>query len=241
MKTATLYRMVTDKHICPFGIRSKHLLKKQGYKVKDIHLKSREETDEFKEKHGVETTPQAFIDNKRIGGYESLLKYFNQYKEKPETTYTPVTVVFIIALFIAWAMQQFSLLEVNLVQLFENFVALSMCLLAMLKLRDLYAFTNQFITYDLLGMRYLPYAYVYPFMEAAAGVLMLANLWPLLSSAMALTIGLIGSISVIKAVYIDQRELKCACVGGKSNVPLGFISLSENLIMVSMSIWLLIK
>ena len=52
-------------------------------------------------------------------------------------------------------------------------------------------------------------------------------------------IGTIGAISVIKAAYIDKRELKCACVGGGSNVPLGAISLSKNLIMAGMGIWML--
>jgi hypothetical protein len=46
---------------------------------------------------------------------------------------------------------------------------------------------------------------------------------------------------VIKAVYIDKRELKCACVGGDSNVPLGFISLTENLMMLGMGFWMLIR
>ncbi|MEC7510867.1 MAG: glutaredoxin family protein, partial [Pseudomonadota bacterium] len=27
--------------------------------------------------------------------------------------------------------------------------------------------------------------------------------------------------------------LKCACVGGDSNVPLGFVSLSENIFMIA--------
>ncbi|HCI45887.1 MAG TPA: glutaredoxin, partial [Rhodospirillaceae bacterium] len=43
------------------------------------------------------------------------------------------------------------------------------------------------------------------------------------------------------AVYIDKRDLKCACVGGKSNVPLGFVSLTENLMMVAMGLWMIIK
>jgi hypothetical protein len=51
----------------------------------------------------------------------------------------------------------------------------------------------------------------------------------------------IGAISVFKAVYIDKRELKCACVGGDSNVPLGFVSLTENLMMACMAIWMLSK
>ena len=55
----------------------------------------------------------------------------------------------------------------------------------------------------------------------------------------ALFIGTIGAASVFKAVYIDKRELKCACVGGDSNVPLGFLSLTENVMMVAMAIWMI--
>ena len=60
-------------------------------------------------------------------------------------------------------------------------------------------------------------------------------------SALALFIGGVGAASVFKAVYIDKRELKCACVGGDSKVPLGFVSLSENLMRVGMAIWMLVK
>jgi hypothetical protein len=49
----------------------------------------------------------------------------------------------------------------------------------------------------------------------------------------------VGVVSVFKAVYIEKRDLKCACVGGDSNVPLGFVSLTENLMMVGMAIWMI--
>ena len=60
-------------------------------------------------------------------------------------------------------------------------------------------------------------------------------------ATISILIGAIGSVSVIKAVYIEKRDIKCACVGGNSNVPLGFISLTENLFMVGMGIWMLSK
>jgi hypothetical protein len=62
-----------------------------------------------------------------------------------------------------------------------------------------------------------------------------------IGAPIALFIGTIGAVSVFKAVYIDKRELKCACVGGSSNVPLGFVSLTENLVMMVMGIWMLVK
>jgi hypothetical protein len=123
----------------------------------------------------------------------------------------------------------------------KMFIAFSMCMLAILKLRDLYSFSNQFITYDLLAMRWVRYAYVYPFAEALAGVGMIAGVLKPIIAATALTIGTIGAISVFKAVYIDKRELKCACVGGDSNVPLGFISLTENLMMMGMGAWMILN
>jgi hypothetical protein len=120
----------------------------------------------------------------------------------------------------------------------ESFIAISMCLLAMLKLQDVEKFSSMFLNYDLLAKRWVPYAYLYPFLEALAGLLMLGHFLPWLSVPVALTIGTIGAVSVFKAVYIEKRELKCACVGGSSNVPLGFVSLTENLMMVTMALWM---
>ena len=71
-KQATLYRMVMEKHVCPFGLKSLDLLKRKGFDVEDKQLTSRERTDAFMEQHDVDTTPQTFINNQRIGGYEAL-------------------------------------------------------------------------------------------------------------------------------------------------------------------------
>ncbi|MCK5747928.1 MAG: glutaredoxin, partial [Oricola sp.] len=101
------------------------------------------------------------------------------------------------------------------------------------------SFTNQFLGYDLLAQRFVRYAYVYPFAEAVAGVLMIAGVFIWFAAPLAIFIGGVGAASVFKAVYLDKRELKCACVGGGSNVPLGAVSLTENLMMVAMGVWML--
>ena len=53
--------------------------------------------------------------------------------------------------------------------------------------------------------------------EALAGVLMITHALKFVSVPLALFIGGIGAVSVIKAVYVDRRELKCACVGGDTS------------------------
>jgi hypothetical protein len=95
-----------------------------------------------------------------------------------------------------------------------------MCALAIQKLQDVQRFSTMFLNYDLLARRWVPYGSIYPFAEGLAGVLMITGVLNWVSVPVALFIGGIGAVFVIKAVYVDKRELKCACVGGSSNVPL---------------------
>ena len=232
-KTAQLYRMQTDKHVCPYGLKSRDLLKRQGYQVDDHLLETREQTDAFKKEHEVDTTPQTFIDDKRIGGYTDLLAFFGKEKsEDDDTSYTPVVAIFSMTALMTVALALSRQETASLYSVFITFIALSMCVLAIQKLRDLEAFSLSFVTYDLLAMRRTEYAYVYAFLEAYAGSAMLGGVNAWLVAPIALFIGGVGAVSVFKAVYIDKRELKCACVGGDSNVPLGFLSLTENVMMV---------
>jgi glutaredoxin len=231
--------MVMPDHLCPSGLKARWLLEREGFTVEDHPLRTRAETDAFKQKHDVATTPQAWIDGQRIGGYTDLRAHFGKHVlKKGETTYRPVIALFsmmaLMALAAAWVVtgKAVSILSA------EWFVSFSMCGLAYLKLRDIESFSTMFLNYDLLARRWVPYAYIYPFAEALAGVLMTAHIFAWISIPVALAIGTIGAVSVFKAVYIDKRELKCACVGGDSNVPLGFVSLTENLFMIGMALWM---
>jgi hypothetical protein len=154
-------------------------------------------------------------------------------------TYTPVIAVFAVTALMALAASYAMTGQVLTAHAAQWFIAFSMCALGMLKLRDVETFSTMFLGYDLLAQRWLPYGRIYPFAEVGAGVLMIAGALTWLSAPVALFIGGVGAVSVFKAVYIDKRELKCACVGGDSNVPLGFVSLVENLMMVAMAVWML--
>lgn len=239
-RNAILYRMVTDEHVCPFGLKSLDLLKRQGFSVDDRPLTTRAETDAFMAEHDVETTPQTFIGGRRIGGYDELLQHFGKADEEGAdgVGYGPVIAVFAMSALMALAAAWAAFGTILTPRSGEWFVAIAMCMLAMLKLRDIEGFSNMFLGYDLLAQRWVRYAYLYPFGEALAGILMLAGAALWLAVPVAFVIGSIGAVSVFKAVYLDRRELTCACVGGDSKVPLGFVSLTENLMMVAMAIWM---
>jgi glutaredoxin len=105
---AQLYRMVMPDHVCPYGIKSRWLLRRQGYTVDDHPLRSRSETDEFKAEVGVKTTPQTFIDGERIGGYDALRQYFGMSSANDDApTDSPVIAIFgtcaLAALAMSWA------------------------------------------------------------------------------------------------------------------------------------------
>lgn len=238
-RKAVIHRMVMPSHICPYGLKAKDLLRRSGYEVEDHHLATRAETDAFKAAHQVATTPQIFIAGRRIGGYEDLRRFLGRKVVDPKaTSYRPVIALFAMTALMALAASHAAIGDALTVRAAEWFIAFSMCVLALLKLQNIETFSTMFLNYDLLGRRWVPYSYLYPFAEGLAGLLMAAGALTWLSVPVALFIGTVGAVSVFKAVYVERRELKCACVGGSSNVPLGFVSLTENLMMVAMAAWM---
>ena len=83
--------MVMEKHVCRWGLKSKDLLEREGYAVDDHWLTTESETEAFKARHHVKTTPQTFIDGQRVGGYDDLRKRCGKPPPDPDaTSYTPV-------------------------------------------------------------------------------------------------------------------------------------------------------
>jgi len=240
-KDAAIYRMVIPDHLCPYGLKAKALLERKGFEVDDRHLETHAETKAFQGKEGVETTPQVYIGGERIGGYDDLREYFGEaVKAEGETSYAPVIAIFAVSFLMALATSWAAFGTFFTVRALEWFIAIAMCILGIQKLQDIESFSTMFLNYDILARRWVRYGYVYPFAETLAGVLMIAGALIWIAAPLAFFIGAVGAVSVLKAVYIDKRELKCACVGGASNVPLGFVSLTENLMMVAMAVWMVL-
>ena len=107
-------------------------------------------------------------------------------------------------------------------------------MLASLKLLDVDGFAKGFAQYDLVTRRFKPYGKVYPFLEMAIALGFLSGIAPLATGIGSLAVGLSGGVSVVKAVYLDKKDLTCACIGGSSKAPLGIVSFAENAMMAVM-------
>jgi glutaredoxin len=219
-----LYRMSTPEHECPWGLKAVNLLQEKGIEFEDHKLQSKSETEAFKAKYKVQTTPQIFFGDQRIGGYTDLAEKLSVEAEGAEYSYTPVIAIFSTAGLMALATSMG----------ITGFMGFSLSLLATLKLMDLDAFAKSFAKYDLITQKIKPYAQVYPFAELAIALGFLSGVAPLATGITSLFIGVSGVVSVFKAVYIDKLALNCACVGGNSQAPLGIVSFTENAIMAIM-------
>ncbi|MBC2603839.1 glutaredoxin [Puniceicoccus vermicola] len=239
-KKAEIYRMVTPDHLCPWGVKALDLLKRHHFEVKDHHLTSMEENKRYKEENRVDETPQIFIEGKHLGGYDALREHLGLSPDPQEgETYQPVLAIFAVTFLMALSTTWLTLGSLSLIRVAELFIAFSMCALGIQKLQDLKGYATGFVQYDLVAQRYVPYAYVYAVIEAGGGILMIGGLFTWVVAPIVLIASSIGAVSIFKAVYLEKRDLKCACVGGDSSVPLGFISLTENLLMMAMAIWML--
>ncbi len=133
------------------------------------------------------------------------------------------------------------LITITLLKNFQTFMGISICLLAMLKLMDIETFGISYKKYDLISSRFSRWIYIYPFCELLIGISFLTYSPPSLIIFIALIFGILGMVSVFKAVCLDKLKLNCACIGGYAKTPLGIISFMENLLMSIMSFLILIK
>lgn len=224
LQKVRVYRMYTPEHQCPWGLKTVNLLKEKGIEFEDHKLKSKEETEAFKAKHYVQTTPQIFFGEERIGGYTDLAEKLDVEAEGTEYSYIPVIAVFSSA----------GLMALATTMGLTGFMGYSLSLLATLKLMDMESFAESFAKYDLITKKIKPYAKIYPFAELAIALGFLSGVAPLATGITSLFVGISGGIGVFKAVYIDKLALNCACVGGNSKAPLGIVSFTENAIMAIM-------
>ncbi|MEM5475085.1 glutaredoxin [Pacificibacter sp. AS14] len=79
---AVLHRMDLPNYTCGYGTAALDLLERNGFNVEDNVLRTRHETDAFKDKHHITTTPLVFIDGVKIGGFTDLQKHLNAQKPK---------------------------------------------------------------------------------------------------------------------------------------------------------------
>lgn len=229
-------------YICFYGLKLFDLFNCKGYEVEDKYLVSCEQMDVFKKEYGVEIMFQVFINGWCVGGYDDLCKFFGMFvKDKNVVIYIFVIVLFVMVVVMVLVVSWVVFGQFWSIQVVEWFVVFVMCFLVLQKFKDVDGFVMMFFNYDLLVKCWVWYVYFYLFVEVIVGVLMVVGVGMWVLILLVLFIGIVGVVLVFKVVYVDCWEFKCVCVGGDSNVLLGFVFLIENLMMVVMVLWMWVK
>ncbi len=111
--------------------------------------------------------------------------------------------------------------------------------LALLKMFNVRGFAKSFALYDPIAGVAPVYGFVYPFLEALLGLLFITGVGVSFAAALAIPLLGVTAAGIAKALS-EGRSLQCGCVGETVQLPLGRISLIENVSMTAMAAYMLV-
>jgi cation transport ATPase len=116
-----------------------------------------------------------------------------------------------------------------------NFMAGFFLVFSFFKMLDIAAFAKAYQSYDIIAAKAKWYGYVFPFIELGLGIAYLLysdNELTHLITAIVMFVSLIG---VIKSV-VQKSEIQCACLGTVFNLPMSYVTIIEDGIMLAMAL-----
>jgi cation transport ATPase len=148
-------------------------------------------------------------------------------------TYKPLVLIFVFVAGVA-ALASFQEGTFSWHHWMRNFMAGFFIVFSFFKFLDLKGFARSYAMYDLLAKQWKGYGYVYPFIELGLGVLYITAIH--LPATHVATIVIMGfsSIGVIRNM-LSPNQVQCACLGTVFKLPLGNVTLVEDLLMVAMA------
>jgi cation transport ATPase len=105
------------------------------------------------------------------------------------------------------------------------------------KLLDVKGFAYSYMSYDILASKSVYWGFAYPFVEFALGILYFLNLYPLQVNIVTAVLMFIGLIGVLKSV-LKKSKIKCACLGTGFNLPMTFVTVVEDAVMMLMALYM---
>ncbi|MFD0989118.1 heavy-metal-associated domain-containing protein [Mariniflexile jejuense] len=121
-----------------------------------------------------------------------------------------------------------------------DFMGLFYVVFSFFKLLDLKGFPESFRMYDPLAKVVPVYGWVYPFIEAALGVMFLMRIE--IPVALILTLVILGITTIgVTKTLLDKKLIQCACLGTALKLPMTKATFIENSVMIVMAIIMLLN
>ncbi len=228
---------------CVAKVKSE-LLKLGDIVSADVQLQSPQATLEMNKHISTGSLQQAinkaghYTINEADGGMSGVAHTVKN-KAEEGNSYFPI---FLIFGFIAGItlLVQITKYSFSWVQWMTHFMAGFFLVFSFFKLMNIKGFAEGYRSYDVVAKQFPAWGYVYPFVELLLGLAFLTGFQPLGTNIAAFLVMGISSIGVIQSL-VKKTSFQCACLGTIIKLPLSKVTLFEDLLMVAMSGFMIIK
>jgi copper chaperone CopZ len=154
-------------------------------------------------------------------------------------TYRPILLVFGYITGVS-LLVQFVNGSFNWMQWMNHFMAGFFLVFSFFKLLNLKGFAESYAMYDIIAKRWSGFGYVYAFLELGLGIAYIVGFNPMATNIVTCIVMTISIIGVLQSV-LDNKKIKCACLGAVFNLPMSTLTIIEDAVMIAMSAIMLIK
>lgn len=121
-----------------------------------------------------------------------------------------------------------------------DFMGLFYIVFSFFKFLDLKGFPQSFRMYDPLAKVLPVYGWIYPYIEAALGLMFLMRFQTNIALIVTLVVLGITTYGVTKTL-LDKKSIQCACLGTALKLPMTKATFIENSIMILMALFMIFK
>lgn len=136
--------------------------------------------------------------------------------------------------------RQYRLHGFHLQSAMYDFMGAFFLIFSLFKIYNLAGFVHAYSMYDLVAKQCDLYAYAYPFIELALGIMYLGRYHLVAAHWITLVLMIIGSIGV-SLELAQGKTIICACLGAVFEIPMTYVTLLEDVIMGVMALIMLIQ
>lgn len=154
-------------------------------------------------------------------------------------TYKPILLIFGYILTATFSIQ-LSNDRFNWMQWMSHFMAGFFLVFSFFKLLNLKGFAESYAMYDIVAKKWNKWGYIYALTELALGLAYLTGFNSIATNTVAFIVMTVSIFGVLQAV-INNRKIKCACLGDVFNLPMSTITIIEDSLMIAMSAIMLLN
>ncbi|MFZ2593698.1 MAG: MauE/DoxX family redox-associated membrane protein [Minisyncoccia bacterium] len=169
------------------------------------------------------------IDFEKFKHTSHAQKYFKKY--------LPILTFLLLAIFLS-ALTQIATQDIGMMQSMQYYMAYFFIIFGILKITNLKNFAEMYSLYDIVAIKYLPWGYIYPFIEVLLGSWYMFDPGSLALNSVTAIMMSITSLGIYN--HLNKGTVtQCACLGGYFNVPISWVTFIENFTMLIMALFML--